>query len=161
MSEPAQATSGAAGDTSRRTFLDWLFRGTLFAGAAGFVSAVVGYLFPTESALSTLGPQRLKVGRVDDFAPGEGKLTLLDDRPVWVLNLPTGFAGLSGLCTHRGCTLRWESGRHLLICPCHEGQFDERGNVVAGLPRRPLPHVRVGVVAGEVYVSQGTPDAPA
>ncbi len=160
MSEPAQATPGAAGDTSRRTFLDWLFRGTLFAGAAGFVSAVVGYLMPTESALSSLGPQRLKVGRVDDFAPGEGKLALLDEHPVWVLNLPTGFTGLSALCTHRGCTLRWESGRRLLLCPCHEGQFDERGNVVAGLPRRPLPHVRVGVVAGEVYVSQGAPDAP-
>ena len=160
MSQPVQASPTAAGDTSRRTFLDWLFRGTVLAGAAGFVSAVVGYLFPTESALSTLGPQRLKVGSVDEFAPGEGKLALLDDHPVWVLNLPTGFAALSALCTHRGCTLRWEDTRRLLVCPCHEGQFDERGNVVSGLPRRPLPHVHVGIVAGEVYVSHGTPDAP-
>ena len=139
--------------TTRRSFLSKLLGGTLLAGASGVIAAIVAYLFPPSEVRSSLGPQRVKVGNAEDFPSGEGRLALVDDEPVWVVRLPSGFTGVSATCTHKGCIIKWESKRRLFACPCHEGLFDERGNVVGGLPRRPLTRLRVGLVGGDVYVS--------
>jgi Rieske Fe-S protein len=60
---------------------------------------------------------------------------------------------MSALCTHQGCIVKWQPERRLFSCPCHQGLFDQRGNVVSGFPQLPLPRLNVGVVEGEVYVS--------
>ena len=141
-------------DPSRRSFLSSLLSGTLLTAAAGAVGSIVAYLFPPEEALSGLGPQRVKVGNVRDLNAGEGKLVLVDDEPVWVVRSATGYTALSAICTHKGCVIKWEGKRSLFTCPCHEGLFDAKGNVVGGLPRSSLPRFRVGVVADEIYVSR-------
>jgi cytochrome b6-f complex iron-sulfur subunit len=140
---------------SRRSFLGRLLGGTLLAGFGGAIASIVVYLFPPEEVSSALGPQRVKVGKADDILPGEGKLALVDDEPVWVVHLPRGFVGMSAWCTHKGCIVKWDDQGRLFRCPCHEGLFDERGNVVSGLPLRPLTLFRVGLIQGELYVSRG------
>ena len=144
---------GGAGAT-RRSFVSKLFAGRVLTGLAGAVAALAAYLFPPEEASSALGPQRVKVGKADEIQPGEGKLALLDEEPVWVVRLPQGFVAMSAWCTHKGCVIKWDEPRRLFNCPCHEGQFDERGNVVSGLPLRPLAHFHVGLVRGDVYISR-------
>ena len=140
---------------TRRSFLGKMMVGTMLTGSAAAVSVVAAYLFPPEEARSGLTPQSVKAGRAVDIAPGRGKLALVDGEPVWVLNSANGFAGMSALCTHKGCIVKWDEKRRVFSCPCHEGLFDERGNVIAGLPRRPLSRFRVGLVHGELYVSRG------
>jgi len=141
--------------TTRRSFLSTVLGGTLVAGAAGVITSVLAYLFPPEEAQSALGPRRVKVGAADDLLPGEGRLTLVDEEPVWVVHQARGFVAMSAWCTHRGCVIKWDAQRRVFNCPCHEGQFDERGNVIAGLPLRPLTRFRVGQVRGDLYVSRG------
>jgi cytochrome b6-f complex iron-sulfur subunit len=141
--------------TTRRSFLEKLFAGTLLMGGFGILSAVVAYLLPPSEVRAGLGPQRVKVGPAAEFHPDQGKLALVDAEPVWVVQTRGGFAALSAICTHKGCVIKWESARKLFSCPCHDGLFDERGNVVAGLPRRPLTRYRVGLVHGDVYVARG------
>lgn len=140
---------------TRRSFLGKMMIGTLLAGGAAVVSVISAYLFPPSEGASGLSSQRVKTGRAIDLPPGKGKLTLVDGEPVWVVNVASGFAGMSALCTHKGCIIKWEEKRQLFSCPCHEGLFDERGNVIAGLPRHPLTRFRVGLVRGELYVSRG------
>ncbi len=140
--------------TSRRSFMSKLLAGTLLAGLGGTIASIVAYLFPPGEVSSALGPQRFKVGRADDILPGEGKLTLVDEEPVWVVHLARGFVAMSAWCTHKGCIIKWDDQGRLFRCPCHEGQFDERGNVVFGLPLRPLNRYRVGLVRGDLYVSR-------
>jgi len=118
------------------------------------VAAVAAFLFPPGDARSALGPRRVRVGRADELLPGEAKLTLVDEEPVWVVHLAKGFVGMSAWCTHKGCTIKWDEQQRVFNCPCHEGRFDERGNVVSGLPLRPLTRFRVGLVGGDVYVSR-------
>ncbi|MBI4518508.1 MAG: Rieske (2Fe-2S) protein [Deltaproteobacteria bacterium] len=132
-----------------------LLAGTLLTGVAGALGSTIAFLFPPEEVSSTLGPRRVKVASADEMLPGEGKLMLVDEEPVWVVRRAKGFAGLSAWCTHKGCVIKWDEQSRLFRCPCHEGQFDERGNVISGLPLRPLARFRVGVVRGEVYVSRG------
>jgi cytochrome b6-f complex iron-sulfur subunit len=140
--------------TNRRSFLRTLVGGTLFAGVTSIIGMVLAYVFPPREVQSALGPRRAKVGRADEIAAGDGRLALVDDEPVWVINLPQGFAALSAWCTHKGCTIQWDREGRVFRCPCHEGLFDERGNVVSGLPLRALPRFSVGVVHGDVYVSR-------
>ncbi len=141
--------------TTRRSFVGKLLAGSMLAGLAGAVGAIVAYLFPPDEVSSALGPQRVRVGSADDILPGEGRLALVDEEPVWVIHLPKGFVAMSAWCTHKGCIVKWDDQAKLFLCPCHEGQFDERGNVVAGLPLRPLTRFHVGLVKGDVYVSRG------
>ena len=145
----------ASGKTSRRSFLGKLLAGSLFAGVSGVIAAVAAYLSPPAEVSSALGPRRVRVCKVEDIPMGEGKLALVDDAPVWVVHLASGFRALSATCTHKGCVVDWQADRRVFSCPCHDGRFDERGNVVSGLPLHPLPDLRVGVVAGEVYISGG------
>jgi cytochrome b6-f complex iron-sulfur subunit len=140
--------------TTRRSFLSRLLAGTLLAGGAAVLASIVAYLFPREEVSAALGPQRAKVGKADDILLGEGKLTLVDEEPVWIVRSTRGFVAMSAWCTHRGCVVKWDEQERLFRCPCHEGRFDERGNVVAGLPLRSLTRFRVGLVGGELFVSR-------
>jgi cytochrome b6-f complex iron-sulfur subunit len=142
-------------DSERRTFLSRLLTGSLAIGFLSALGAILAYLFPPERREFNPGRMRLKVGRADEFAVGEGKQVLFHGRPVWVIRLKGGFVALSAVCTHQGCIVTWDEKRALLRCPCHGGLFDTDGNVVAGLPRRPLPHLRVEVLGGEVFISEG------
>jgi cytochrome b6-f complex iron-sulfur subunit len=141
--------------TTRRSFIGKLLAGSLLAGFAGAVAAIVAYLFPPEEVTSALGPQQVKVAKADEILPGEGRLVLVDEEPVWVVHLARGFLAMSAWCTHKGCVVKWDDQARVFRCPCHEGEFDERGNVVAGLPLRPLTRFHVGLVKGDLYVSPG------
>jgi len=145
------------GDESatRRSFLGRLLAGTMLAGVGGIIASIAAYLFPPAEVSSALGPRRVKVGTPDAIPPGEGKLTLVDEEPVWVVNLPRGFVAMSALCTHKGCIVKWDQQGRLFRCPCHEGQFDEHGNVVSGLPLRPLTRLRVGILRDDLFVFRG------
>lgn len=141
---------------TRRSFLGRVLGGTILVGVAGVISSIVAYLVPPDEVQSGLGPLRTKVGKAEDLAPGQAKLTLVNDEPVWVVHQARkGFAAFSALCTHKGCLVKWDEKRGLFMCPCHEGRFDEEGNVVSGLPRRPLARFRVGLVREQLYVSRG------
>jgi Rieske Fe-S protein len=45
---------------------------------------------------------------------------------------------LSAGCTHLGCGVRWDDDAERFLCPCHGGEFDATGQVVAGPPPRPM-----------------------
>lgn len=58
----------------------------------------------------------------------------------------------SAVCTHLGCIVEWQPGRHhVWHCPCHHGLYDREGKVTGGPPPRPLDPVPVVVRDGEVY----------
>lgn len=50
----------------------------------------------------------------------------------------TSVRGMSATCTHLGCRVRWEQAAKRFKCPCHGGEYDPQGRVVAGPPPRPL-----------------------
>jgi cytochrome b6-f complex iron-sulfur subunit len=140
-------------EASRRSFLGKLLGGTLLAWGGMVVGSVLAYLFPPHGGGSRLSPQRVKVGSAADIPLGGGKLVLVEGEPVWVIHLARGFVGFSATCTHKGCIIGWEEKRKVFSCPCHEGLFDTHGNVISGLPRRPLSRFQVGAVQGGLYVA--------
>ncbi len=44
----------------------------------------------------------------------------------------------SNMCTHLSCRVTWQEDVQEYVCPCHDGRFDENGNVIAGPPPIPM-----------------------
>lgn len=59
---------------------------------------------------------------------------------------------LSTVCTHLGCTVYWQKDKKEFYCPCHQGVFDENGNVISGPPPRPLDSYRVEIEGKNVFI---------
>ena len=70
-----------------------------------------------------------------------GSRTNLPDIPAVLIHSETGFAGLSLLCTHLGCTLEQKADG--FDCPCHGSRFDADGNVLHGPATKHLIPVHV------------------
>ena len=62
------------------------------------------------------------------------------------------FVGMSNICTHLGCRVRWVEDERKFYCPCHAGIFDEDGNVVSGPPPRPLDRYEITVDDGRLLL---------
>lgn len=155
MAEPdaratGQQASGEPGD--RRNFLKWLSGGFLSLWALGGVAALAAYLkAPDRSEASS--ERVVRVGPLDELRVGEAKLVQHGITPFYVLRLDaTRVVAMSAVCTHMRCILKFDRERKGLLCPCHEGRFDLNGNVISGLPRRPLPRYEAQTRAGEVFV---------
>ncbi len=66
-----------------------------------------------------------------------------------------GYAALSPVCTHQGCTVDVAGDR--LACPCHGSEYDRTGEVLRGPAERRLDRYPVEVTPdGELLIRLGT-----
>lgn len=69
-----------------------------------------------------------------------------------------GVLAYSKVCTHVGCPISlYERRSHLLLCPCHQSQFDlaDSGRVVFGPAIRRMPQLAITVDAEGYLVARG------
>ncbi|MHB8875374.1 MAG: QcrA and Rieske domain-containing protein [Myxococcaceae bacterium] len=135
----------------RRSFL------TLVTGSAlavyGVAAGVLTFRFLRPRV--TYGPPaRFAVGRPDAFTPGSQ--VVFPEAKVVIRRRGEGFAAISTVCTHLGCTVNpTETG---FDCPCHGSSYDERGEVIGGPAPKPLAWYRVSVApSGELMVDKHDP----
>ena len=65
------------------------------------------------------------------------------------------YIAMSNICTHLGCRVRWIDEQQQFFCPCHNGVFNEGGQVVSGPPPRPLDRYEVKLVDDQLYLLGG------
>lgn len=136
----------------RRDILKWLSRGFLSLWGVGIVWVVSSFIKGPETARSA-GLNFFSAGQASALARGEAKLVRHGSKPVYVLRLQNDeIIALSALCTHFSCVLKWNVRSEALECPCHDGVFSPTGEVISGLPRRPLESYKVEVRQGEIRV---------
>jgi menaquinol-cytochrome c reductase iron-sulfur subunit len=58
----------------------------------------------------------------------------------------------SNMCTHLSCRVTWRDDIDVYFCPCHDGRFNEEGEVVAGPPPEPLHEFETKVEEGNLYI---------
>jgi menaquinol-cytochrome c reductase iron-sulfur subunit len=72
---------------------------------------------------------------------------------VYVLPAKAGVLRiLSPICTHLGCSVRWEAEQDKFICPCHAGSFTADGQRIAGPPPRSMDTLEAKVEDGMLKV---------
>ncbi|MBN1663874.1 MAG: Rieske (2Fe-2S) protein [Deltaproteobacteria bacterium] len=122
---------------TRRTFLNTLFGGWLFAFFSGAFYTLMKFAFPTLGkepdfvVLDRKDFSDIPNNSVKPFAWG-GALGLYfkkEDGSV---------AALKGVCTHMECNVAYKPEEKKFYCACHQGWFDETGRNIAGPPPKPL-----------------------
>jgi Rieske Fe-S protein len=158
---------GEQNELSRRNFMQtaiWGIGG--FIGIVFGVSAVAYVVGPSLKKKQTdtwvrLGPtSKVELGIPTLFTfkiqTQTGWIANTQEVSVYVLTTDgRTYIAMSNICTHLGCHIRWISEQDKFFCPCHNGEFDISGNVVAGPPPRPLDRYDVKVENDQLYVLVG------
>ncbi len=91
--------------------------------------------------------------RLSDIPIGQSRLFRdLGGQEFIVTRDEKGIRAFSTRCTHLGCRVHWLEEKRQFFCPCHEGYFDEKGQVIAGPPPRPLDPIPVVEREGHLYM---------
>ena len=123
-------------------------------GAAGAIAApemagmTLRFLAPREGEGALGG--KITAGRVADFPVGT--VTYIRQGRFFLVRLKRSFLALYVVCTHLGCVVTWNEEEGCFECPCHGAVFNDKGEVLAGPPPRPLDYFPVEVVSGSVVV---------
>ena len=111
------------------------------------------------AAPAAVAPQGTRIGTLADLQSA-GSLTYQDpasgDPAVVVSTGGRSVAAFDAVCTHAGCTVEYDPGQRLLVCPCHGAAFDpaQGAQVVAGPAPTPLAALKVTVAPdGSVYTA--------
>ena len=134
-----------------------VFANTVVAAAGALLTGLLG-LFAVKPSAAARGNAWVRAGKVTDLVPDAPVPRVLSvavadgwyrDRSratvflVW--DGASRVRGLSATCTHLGCQVRWDAGSKKFLCPCHGGEYDASGRVIAGPPPRPLDVVETRI----------------
>ncbi len=73
-------------------------------------------------------------------------------KKFFIVNTGKELLVFSSVCTHLGCLINWHRTENRFMCPCHGGQYDNQGNVVAGPPPAPLNRLPLKIERQKVYI---------
>ena len=71
----------------------------------------------------------------------------------YIINNEDGALAVYWKCVHLGCTVPWDEGEGLWICPCHGSVYNRFGERIAGPAPRPLDLFPMTVDGGNVIVN--------
>ncbi len=117
--------------------------GVLGLGSLGLGSlAGCGLLFEREKMLCT----------VAELEAGDPIVREFNWEEVLVTRRAGEVVIFSLVCTHKKCTVAWQPRERQFACPCHEGLYDEEGEVIDGPPPAPLLRFVAEVRGEEIWV---------
>lgn len=80
------------------------------------------------------------------FAHGNTITKKIENETVIVLQKEHGvIEAFSAKCTHAGCLVEWNDAQHSFLCKCHGGVFNEKGDPIAGPPKKPLEQFQIDI----------------
>ena len=106
---------------------------TASSPAAGSPSASTPSPTSTHPTNAAAPPPGTKIGAASDV-PVAGAATFTDPAtgdPAIVLQPRAGtFLAFDAVCPHAGCTVEYDQGNSIFVCPCHGSQFNDRTGAV-------------------------------
>ena len=151
--KPTKSTSDQDAKTTRRSFLSKLWLAICGLALLEYVVIAADFLKPHRRDPEERG-DIIVAGALERFAPGT--VTAFPQGKFYLARLEDGgFLALSRRCTHLGCTVPWDAGENLFVCPCHASTFAITGEVLGPPAPRPLDLHPVRIENGIVKVNTG------
>lgn len=132
---------------SRRQFIQF---GVAAVGAAWAGTWLQSRLFPGQ----TVAEAKPVEFPLSELPVGGVKYITYGGVGAIVLRTPESLRAFSLICTHLGCTVQWQPENGEFYCPCHDGRFDQFGEVLGGPPPIPLEQFAVRVEGEKVIVGE-------
>jgi cytochrome b6-f complex iron-sulfur subunit len=120
-------------------------------GAAWVGTWLQTRLFPSTSASQEATPVSFPLS---ELPLGGTKVITYGGVSTLVMRTPESLRAFSLVCTHLGCLVEWQGNKKEFYCPCHDGRYDEFGDVLAGPPPIPLEQFPVQIVGDTVTVGE-------
>lgn len=133
---------------SRRQFIQLSIAGV---GAAWVGAFAQSQLFPAQSSTQNASPLTFPLS---ELPVGAAKTITYAGVPAIVLRTAASIKAFSLICTHLGCQVQWQPASMEFYCPCHDGRFDQFGEVIAGPPPVPLEEIVVTLDGERVIVGE-------
>lgn len=160
---PRDATCDRASDestlsTGRRRLMGATFGvfGVGYAGALGY--PVFSYLnTPVSRAAQAAKVTQVSPEGARELPAGSALAFMFGTRPaVLIHHEDDTWSAFDAVCTHLGCTVKYEEDNRRIFCECHLGAYDARtGEPTSGPPPRALTQFKVEVHDDQVVVSRG------
>ena len=137
--------------TSRRAFLK---RAGLVAAGVALAGAVLAQDDDENAGAMTQAADKglVDLGPVTAFKPNS-VTDHTGDAGAFISNTADGLIALSPICTHQGCTTRYQASTNDFACPCHGARFAADGSVTRRPGRGPLSAYPLQVKNGHVFVN--------
>ena len=119
--------------------------GVIIVGNKGMVGAKGFLLGSVPQEVSERATRDVLIARtvtqiVSDLGPGDGGiLERAGEKLAAYVDKGGELHVMSARCTHLGCTVAWNPGKHTFDCPCHGSRYGPTGEGVNGPAARPLP----------------------
>ncbi len=142
---------------SRADFIRMAFGGTVVLWGGVALAPIVAYLTPPPSQDEEASKiTSVEVCKLSDLPKGSGRNFRFGSFPAVVIHDQEGtLHAFKAICTHLGCTVQFRADKQCIYCACHGGVYDaSSGKNVAGPPPKPLPPLKVAVVADKIVVSK-------
>ena len=147
--------AGHGPNEGRRSLVNWVLGGGVAASVASFVYPVVRFLNPPRVAEASVN--EVVAGKAGDLKPNSGKLVKFGNKPaLLVRTTDTEWKAFTAVCTHLDCTVQYRAEQKDILCACHNGIYDMKGQVVSGPPPRPLEEFAVRLRGDEVVIARRT-----
>ncbi len=141
LEKPAQ-------EGSRRSFLNWLLGTSTGALLVSVLYPIARFLSPPR--IPEASTNQVEAGAVNDpeIIDKGYKILRFGAEPVILVRVgDEEFRAFAATCTHLDCIVEFHQDQKRIWCNCHNGEYDLRGQVVAGPPPKPLPPFKVDLVA--------------
>ncbi len=143
---------------TRRSFLRKTIKSFFLILSASFSLLLLFFVYPIRirekqivflEILSEEALPRRGVKKVDFRYTSRGRE--IKTRAFLVNHLDRIFA-FSPVCTHLGCLVNWNRHKNKFLCPCHGGEYDIEGNVIAGPPPKALTKLQLKIEKEKVFI---------
>jgi cytochrome b6-f complex iron-sulfur subunit len=156
VQDPESTIVEAESMPSRRVFLGVAAAaGLCYAGAIGY--PIYRYLAsPAEMAANETAVSEVTLDKAQALPLGSAMIFKFGSSPAMLIHgADDSWVALSAVCTHLGCTVKFEPELNRIHCPCHGGVYDPHtGKNISGPPPKPLKAYKVNVGANGVVVSR-------
>lgn len=144
-------------EMSRRGFAKVAVVGVTLAYAGAIGYPIFRYLnSPVEKSQAMASVKDVTLDKADELAMGTALMFKFGVRPaILIHHTDDTWVALDAVCTHMGCTVKYDAGEGRIVCACHGGRYDAKnGSNISGPPPRPLTKYVVAVNKGSVTVSR-------
>ncbi len=133
---------------TRRRFLNWFLGTSVGALAATIFVPIFRFLSPPHIPEATTNQVEAGATNDPELLEKGFKILRFGNEPVILVRAgDDDYRAFAGTCTHLDCIVEFHNDQRRIWCNCHNGEYNLRGQVVAGPPPKPLEPFRVDLVA--------------